>query len=82
MDKDSLANMVAFVLDDVNGEEVVLEIIWSWLEKNNLIENNVLVRNTLESWYEKNKMAFVIMVSLIFGNNQASWIDMAYEVLI
>jgi len=37
MDKYSLAQMVAFVLDDVNGDEVVLEIIWSWLEKNHLI---------------------------------------------
>jgi hypothetical protein len=37
MDKYSLAHMVAFVLDDVNGDEVVLEIIWSWLEKNHLI---------------------------------------------
>jgi hypothetical protein len=47
----------------------VLEIIWSWLEKNNLISNNVVVRNTLESWYDRNKMAFVIVVSLVFGTN-------------
>lgn len=51
MDKESLAKTVSFILNDANGEEVVLEIIWSWLEKNNLIENSVLVRNTLESWY-------------------------------
>ena len=53
-------------------------MVWSWLEKNGLVDNGVVIRTTLESWYEKNKLAYVMLVSLIFGTNQITAIDMAY----
>lgn len=61
---------------------MVEEVVWSWFERNNLIDNGVLQRSILESWYEKNKLAYVMLVSLIFGTNHISTIDMAYEVLL
>lgn len=42
----------------------------------------MVLRSVLESWYEKNKLAYVMLVSMIFGTNQISSIDMAYEVLL
>ena len=57
---------------------MVEEVVWSWLEKNGLVDNGVVIRTTLESWYEKNKLAYVMLVSLIFGTNQITAIDMAY----
>ena len=82
LDKASLSQILGFILTGDDNADVVEEVIWSWLDKNQLIDNGVVMKTNLESWYEKNKLAYVMLVSLIFGTNKISTIDMAYEVLI
>ena len=36
----------------------------------------------LESWFEKNKLVYVMLISLVFGTNEISTLDLAYEVII
>lgn len=41
----------------------------------------MLSMNRLQSWYKKYKLAYVLLVSLIFGTNVMTLLDMAYEVI-
>jgi hypothetical protein len=75
LERDGFARSLRFVLNGAANAEIVLSAVWSWLERNWLIENGVMVRSAFKSWYRSNKMAFVIMVSLIFGSNSLSWAD-------
>ena len=83
MSRPQLSKMLEFLLSGKqNNRDIIEEVIWSWFEKNRLIENGKLLSIILESWYQQNKMAYSMLISLIFGTNQISAIDLAYEVII
>ena len=75
--------MLESILDYRNNNiSVILEVIWSWLDKNHLVEENVVRKTTLETWYEKNKLVYMLIISMIFGTNDVTPLEMAYEILV
>jgi hypothetical protein len=76
--RESLSKVLKLSLKNVNSEELVLNIVWNWLERNGIVEDDVVLRNTLQSWYGNNKMAFAIMISLIFGTHSTSLINVTH----
>jgi hypothetical protein len=78
LNKESLSKVLKLSLKNVSNEELVLNIVWSWLDRNGFVEDEVVLRNSLKSWYDKNKMVFAIMVSLIFGTYSTSFINMTH----
>lgn len=49
--------------------DVILQIIWLWLERNGVIVNEILRRDNMTSMYERNKLVYYFLISLIFGTN-------------
>jgi hypothetical protein len=80
--RENLSEGLTSALKDVSGAELVLNIVWSWLERNGLVESGVLLRNTLQSWYGKYKMAFVVLTSLIFGTHSAPLANIAHSAFV
>ena len=75
--------MLEFILDyKEHNCAVIKEVIWSWLDKNHLVEEDIVRKTTMETWYERNKLVYMLLISMIFGTNDVSPLEMAYEVLI
>ena len=59
--------------------EVICLTLWKWLEKNGVIVNDMLVRSNMRLVYGRNKVVYYLLVSLIFGTNEATLQDLAQE---
>jgi hypothetical protein len=47
------------------------DILWNWLQRLKLVENDALRSHHLEIWYEPVQVVFLLFLSIIFGDNHA-----------
>ena len=83
LQKKDLKDILTFV---IGGEgktaEIILMTIWCWLEKSGVIINDILRRNHMQLLYERNKVLYYFIISLVFGTNDTSALDLAQEILV
>lgn len=49
---------------------MILNTIWNWLEKNGVTSNSLSIRRIdMQIMYERNKLVYYFLISLIFGTN-------------
>ena len=56
--------------------EVLKRIIWNWLERSKLVENNALRKKNLEIWFEPVKVVYLLFLSIMFGSEYKTMGDM------
>lgn len=47
------------------------DILWNWLQRLKLVENDALRSHHLEIWYEPVQVVFLLFLSIIFGDHHA-----------
>lgn len=61
---------------------MILNTIWNWLEKNGVTSNSLSIRRIdMQIMYERNKLVYYFLISLIFGTNEVSVLDLTQEIL-
>ena len=55
---------------------VIQRIIWNVLERTKLVENNALRKRNIEIWYEPVRVVYLLLLSVLFGNEYKSFGEM------
>lgn len=61
--------------------EVILNTVWCWFERNGVIVQGIIRSSDLPLMYERNKLVYYFLISLIFGTNEVSALELAQEIL-
>ncbi len=61
--------------------QLIQSIIWNWLQRCKLIENEALRRRNIEIWYEPVRVVYLLFLSIIFGTQYQSFEDMLAEMI-
>ena len=66
------------------GEEgksvnIILRTVWGWFEKSKVIYNGILRRNDIRTLYERNKLVYLFLTSLIFGTNETTTLELVQD---
>jgi hypothetical protein len=63
-----------------------VDVIWVWLKRNNYIEytdnQEILKGRAFREKFYKNEMIYYLLMSIVFGTNEVSPIDLAYSVVL
>lgn len=71
LSKEYFRNVLAFIIgNESKTAEVVLKTVWNWLERNGVTSNGLSLRRIdMQIMYERNKLVYYFLISLIFGTN-------------
>lgn len=61
--------------------DVILNTIWSWLEHNGATSPSGIRRLDMQMLYERNKLVYYFLISLIFGTNEVSVVELTNDML-
>ena len=83
LSRGEMRDILIFVIGgESSTSDIILKTIWSWLEKNGVIGNEIIRRSNMQLLFERNKIVSYFLISLIFGTNSTSALDLAQEVLL
>ena len=83
LSRGEMRDILIFVIGgESSTSDIILKTIWSWLEKNGVIGNEIIRRSNMQLLFERNKIVYYFLISLIFGTNSTSALDLAQEVLL
>jgi hypothetical protein len=79
--REDFQRVLAFVVGEGKTTEVILNTIWGWLEHNGATSHSGIRRLDMQLLYERNKLVYYFLISLIFGTNEVSVLELTQDML-
>jgi hypothetical protein len=74
--------VLAFIVgNEGKTADVILNTIWNWLEHNGVTSSCSIRRQDMQILYERNKLVYYFLISLIFGTNEVSVLELTQDML-
>lgn len=74
--------MLRFIVgEEVKTADVILNTIWGWLDHNGVTSSSGIRRLDMQVLYERNKLVYYFLISLIFGTNEVSVLELTQDML-
>ena len=61
--------------------EMLKRIIWNWLERSKLVENDGLRKKNMEIWFEPVKVVYFLFLSIMLGSEYKTMGDMLSDLM-
>ena len=70
---------MAIAGESKKGVNIILRTVWGWFEKAKVVYNGFIRRNDIRTLYERNKLVYLFLTSLIFGTNETTTLEIAQD---